>query len=348
MVALPYSSEKEGYDGMVWGVYVRTLDWARRLYFLLQIYADGPVQPTDKHGNDVKGWLAAMPFVEEKYRTSDVGRKIYIRNTGRVSGKELARGLARQLNLIEVYGLDVFAVTTAEGEFTGGAFLVMVNGEQAKRVLDHVLVNTFGYAMELNWALPRKGEKRQREWKEKEQRGYVMPAGGGPSAQEVAVAVDDMIQRRYAHIAMAETMQLTVMAGVEQKRQMFEQIVHDGNKLLFQRLIGYFKAIEVAVDKVGKALAELRGMRFESEEERRAVTTPLVTDHMKDIVGKKRNITGTSAGGGGALPPPITEDATQDQANTFLGHMMESGVGQEMLMQIIEDDRYTPPHMRKK
>jgi hypothetical protein len=227
----------------------------------------------------------------------------------------------------------------------------MVDDEKAKRVLEgHVLVNTFGYTLEMNWALPRKGEKRRREWKETEQSGYVMPAGGGgPSAQEIAEAVDEMMQKKYAHITKAEAMKLTVMAGVESKRQMFEQVVHEGNKLLFQRLVGYFNAISVAVDKVGKALAELRGMRFESEEQRRAVTTPMVTGHMQEMVGKKRSMTGTSAGGG-ALPTPITEEASAAQANSILGHMMECGIGQEMIMHhgsAVVNGRYTPPHMRQ-
>ena len=43
---------------------------------------------------------------------------------------------------------------------------------------------------------------------------------------------------------------------MERKRRMFEEITHEGNKLLFQRLVEYFHAINVAVDRVGKALAE--------------------------------------------------------------------------------------------
>ena len=52
-------------------------------------------------------------------------------------------------------------------------------------------------------------------------------------------------------VAIDEEMQKTVEAGVLAKRAMFKEIVHEENKLMFQRLVEYFSSIKVAVDKVG-------------------------------------------------------------------------------------------------
>ena len=76
--------------------------------------------------------------------------------------------------------------------------------------------------------------------------------------------------------------------------------------------------------------------------------TPRVYSGITQGIGQKRAVDGTAAGGGGALPPPIGQEATLAQADSFMGRMMKSDVGQQMLMQVVtEDSRYTPPHMRQ-
>ena len=135
----------------------------------------------------------------------------------------------------------------------------------------------------------------------------------------------------------------TIKLGIDTSLQTYKK-ANKGNK----------EAIVVANDsdqgsKVGKAVAELEGLRFESEELRQQVMTPRVYRHVEQVVGQKRQA-GPAAGGGSALPAPITEDATLGQANGFLGGMCDSEIGQQIMGKAaatVLDGRYTPPQDRR-
>jgi hypothetical protein len=370
VVKLGYDSEVEGFKGAVYGIFLRSLDWARRLFFLTQIGVKHHAM--DINGNEVKTWRAVMPFVDEKMREDDTHRKLFLRGTGKVSSGELAKCLAEQVELVRSSTVDVFCLKEKNtGGYTGSAFIVMqTSAECAKLMEDYVMLNKDGWAIEASWAVPRRGEKRTfgtvqgerrhaaaagRAWAETGQRGWVEtppPVGGANSrtvADLVVKGVDELLRDKYPHLADAQEMQKVVMAGVEAKRQMFETISHEANKMLFTRMVDYFKAVQIAVEKVGKAVAELEGLRFESEEQRQQVMTPRVYRHVEQVVGQKRQAS-PSAGGGSALPAPITEHATLGQANGFLGEMCDSEIGQQIMGKAaatVLDGRYTPPQERR-
>jgi hypothetical protein len=345
---LGYDSEVNGKEGAVYGVFVRNLEWARRLYFLLQINVDKFA--TDVKGVDVKDWHVVMPYIGENMREDEDNRKIFLRGTGRISSKQLARCLAAQVDVIARDAVDVFCLKDKDGNYTGSAFLQMAHTEAATQIMeDYVLVNTAGYAMEADWAIPRRGEKRSyaaaeggrryaaaagRAWTEAPQKGWVEAPPGGAQPKEVAEMVvkemDVMLMTKYPHLARANEMQKVVEAGIEAKRQMFERIVHEENKMLYNNLVGWFEGIKIAVEKIGKAVAEIEGLRFENEEMRRRTMEPRVHQHIQELVGQKRQA-GPAQGGGSTLPTPVTQESSVEMANSFMGGLIENPLGQQLL-----------------
>ena len=186
-----------------------------------------------------------------------------------------------------------------------------------------------------------------------------MAVGGtmdvGAVARETANEVDRMLQAKYQHLATKENMQQQVRAGILAERKMFEavayQAAHEANKILYKKLEGYFGAIKIAVDTVGKAVADSRGHQFGSEAERQAVMTPQVNKQLADVVGQKRAAPEGVAGASLAeLPGLVNAGSSAAQCSGFLDGMLQSTVGQELLRQAGnlpgDDGRYTPPHMR--
>jgi hypothetical protein len=362
VAAMPYQSVVEKHKGTkVWGVYTRHLDWLRRLYLLTQI---NKVDPTDTKGNTVEDWTAAMPYVKRSDADGDYGRKLFMRGTAKETSRQLARVLAGQLEMIREEGIDVFAINGENRMPTGGAFLVMRTHQQAAQILEKIgLVNSLGYPMDLYWAEPRKGtneDGRKRSYAETVGWAPAGMAGGGTMdvgavARETANEVDRMLQAKYQHLATKEHMQEQVRAGILAERKMFEavayQAAHEANKILYKKMEGYFGAIKIAVDTVGKAVAERRGDWSGSEEERRAVMTPQVNKQLANVAGQKRAAPEGVAGANMAeLPGLVNAGSSAAQCSGFLDGMLQSTVGQELLRQAGnlpgDDGRYTPPHMR--
>ena len=371
VVVLPYASEVKKFEGTaVYGIYTQHVDQLRRLY--LQTLVKDDVHPEDKGGRLVTDWFCTMPFVKREETEMDFGRKIFMRGTGRVSSRNLAKTLVQQMEMIRRNAVDVFAITDGNKMETGGAFLVMSTHQQAEDILNkYGLINESGYPMQLARAYPRKvlGEKRSYAQTVGGGGGYGGYGGGfghgggfgggvqgGATVEQLVEGVDRLLQEKYTHIANQESLHRQIRGGIQAEKKLFADIAHEANKVLFNRLLTYMQAIQVAVDGIGRAMAEAGGVRYE-----RGMVTPQVHRELANIVGQKRAAAGMNTGvtDGSDLPPPIPEGATMEQCTQFMQGLLGSEVGRQFVLasgqaagqagqaagQDKDKDRYSPPNM---